>query len=560
LSIAQSKGLCQHCSDLKNKSSFLPRLRAKLTLFFLIRDFLRETVNSDHAKAVVRERFRNRDETFLSYVDEVVYRNPASPYLKLLDHAGIDSARMRSLVKERGLDASLAELYDLGVYITLDEFKGRTPVRRDGLEFAVRPEDFDDPGARGAAATHTSGSSGVPARAMWGAEAASHNTLYRAVFLDATGRGDFVQACWRAEADVGYPIVFAKIGKRLTKNYGMLAKGRVHGPLAVLESWYILLGCLLSGARFALPEVVPPTEAVKIARWLAAEKQRGHRVLFHAYASPAVRICLAAMEHGLDISGTVFRVGGEPFTPAKAAALRKAGAEAEVAYAMTEMGMVGFSCNAPNAIDEVHLLTDHVGVLQRERTLAGGAVVDGLFYTSIGRSTAKVMLNTESGDYGRLEERRCGCLMEELGFTLHLSEIRSYEKVTSESVTFLGSELYRLVEEVLPSRFGGSMTDYQLVEEETEEGLPKVNILVSPSLGRIDDEAVKETVLRTLSDSDLGPADWTQLWRQAGTLRVVRREPYESRAKVLPLHVLRSGAREPSPAKLETRLLAGRVP
>jgi hypothetical protein len=35
----------------------------------------------------------------------------------------------------------------------------------------------------------------------------------------------------------------------------------------------------------------------------------------------------------------------------------------------------------------------------------------------------------------------------------------------------------------------------------------------------------------------------TEQWLQSGTLRVVRRDPFETRtAKVLPLHVLRDGA------------------
>lgn len=66
----------------------------------------------------------------------------------------------------------------------------------------------------------------------------------------------------------------------------------------------------------------------------------------------------------------------------------------------------------------------------------------------------------ESGDYGRVFERACGCPLEGAGFKTHLSNIRSYEKLTSESVTFLGSALFELLEDLLPARFGGQIADY----------------------------------------------------------------------------------------------------
>ena len=147
-----------------------------------------------------------------------------------------------------------------------------------------------------------------------------------------------------------------------------------------------------------------------------------------------------------------------------------------------------------------------------------------------------LMLNVESGDYGVLERRDCGCPFDRLGFKMHLRNIRSYEKLTSEGVTFLGTELLRLVEEVLPARFGGSSIDYQLVEEE-EAGMPHVSILIDPRVGNVSDSAVLSAVRQTLSDCP-GGGIMTEQWQQAKTLRVIRRPPYATTsAKVLPLHI-----------------------
>ena len=73
-----------------------------------------------------------------------------------------------------------------------------------------------------------------------------------------------------------------------------------------------------------------------------------------------------------------------------------------------------------------------------------------------------------------------------MGWTTHLREIRSHEKLTAGGMTFLDTDLIRVLEEVLPARFGGAPTDYQLVEEEAAEGQPRVRLLVHPRIGAVD--------------------------------------------------------------------------
>ena len=114
---------------------------------------------------------------------------------------------------------------------------------------------------------------------------------------------------------------------------------------------------------------------------------------------------------------------------------------------------------------------------------------------------------------------------------------------TGEGMTFLGHDLIRLVEEVLPARFGGGPTDYQFVEVE-RDGLPRVDLLVSPRLGPLDEPAVAAAVLAFL-DHIPGAAqiDFADRWRQGGTLAIRRAEPLHTAAsKVLALHVARPRA------------------
>jgi hypothetical protein len=263
-----------------------------------------------------------------------------------------------------------------------------------------------------------------------------------------------------------------------------------------------------------------------VARWLD-----GRHAHLNATASAAVRVCLAAEQHDLDVSGTLFRVGGEPLTEAKAEVVARVGAEIICTYTISEIGRVGIACAAPEHRDEQHLVTDALGVVQRDRRRGAGA----LHYTTLHRDARVLLLNAELGDQGVLTRRACGCPLHEVGLDVHLHGIRSYEKLTSEGMNFYGADLIRLLEEVLPARFGGAPTDYQLAEEEVE-GVPRVSVIVSPRVGAVDEHAVVEAAAEMLRAGPAHHGMMADVWRDADTLRVVRREPHAtSAAKVLPL-------------------------
>jgi hypothetical protein len=149
------------------------------------------------------------------------------------------------------------------------------------------------------------------------------------------------------------------------------------------------------------------------------------------------------------------------------------------------------------------------------------------------------MLNVATDDFAVVEERDCGCPIGEAGLRQHVREIRSYEKLNSEGMTFFGIDLYHIVEDVLPARFGGRPTDYQLQETE-QDGLTRVNIIVDPRIGPVEEEAIIATVgraLRSVPDGEM----MTRHWQESGTFQVVRRPPTgTSASKILPLQVLRT--------------------
>lgn len=109
-------------------------------------------------------------------------------------------------------------------------------------------------------------------------------------------------------------------------------------------------------------------------------------------------------------------------------------------YTMRESGRIGVACAAGAEIDDVHILEDKIALIQRPRSRSEGEAVPVNVYTTLQPTTPKLMLNIESDDFGTLVRRSCGCLFDRLGHDLHLSGIRSWEKLTSEGMNFLGSE------------------------------------------------------------------------------------------------------------------------
>lgn len=203
--------------------------------------------------------------------------------------------------------------------------------------------------------------------------------------------------------------------------------------------------------------------------------------------------------------------------------------------------MMASSCATPEAIDDVHLLADRYALTQRSRPIGEhGPTVDALALTSLGLLSPKVLLNAETGDYAAVETRDCGCALGTLGMRTHLSDVRSFEKLTGEGMTFVRSNLVRIVEEILPDQFGGTSADFQLVEHEAPDGLARLALRVAPSVGAVDEAELRATLFRALAqDGDL-ERYMSSFWQRAQTLVIERKPPIVTRAgKVLPFQLSR---------------------
>ena len=452
---------------------------------------------------------------------------------------------IEGLVKREGIEGALASLYDAGVHVALDEVKGRRSIRRPGLEIPVTSEDFDNPMLVRHFETQTSGSTGPRRRMGIDFTQQCYETAVHYVTCEAGGFVDRPTALWRTippggagiknalnHAKMRRPIVRWFTPQPLTWRNDMwksaiflqyaVYASRVHGPLV------------------PSPEYVPLGSETPIVRWLADQTRRGQPAALSAPVTGVVRLCQAAKETGMDISGTMFRPGGEPLTPAKHALIRLVGADAYPRWAMAECGIMAGGCTHGEVVDEMHVLSGKLAVLARPKSLSDGTTVNAIFLTTLLPAASKVMLNLESGDAAVTSDRRCGCPLEAIGFFPRVHTIRSYEKLTTAGMHFIGTELLRLIEEVLPAAFGGSPADYQLVEEERDD-VNRVSVLVHPRLGPLDENEVVSTVLNFLGSHSRGERLMAEVWKDSGVVEVSRHEPHSNAGgKVAPLRVIRA--------------------
>ena len=259
-----------------------------------------------------------------------------------------------------------------------------------------------------------------------------------------------------------------------------------------------------------------------------------------------MRLSLAALRAGHDLSGVELSLTGEATTPARLATLRRAGARCLAWFGSTETGLISFGCLAADGTDESHLLSDLQALIQAEgeSDAEQGLPAGTLLITAIRPSARFILLNASLGDRAETREARCGCPFEQIGWTTQLRTIRSVQKLTAGGVTFLDADAVRALEETLPARFGGGPTDYQLLEQERADGQPTLRLLINPAIGAVEPDQVGEAFLAALGAGSGAERVAALQWRQGGWLQVERRPPLATVTGKI--HAIRRD--EPAPA------------
>ncbi len=253
-----------------------------------------------------------------------------------------------------------------------------------------------------------------------------------------------------------------------------------------LEARLTLEFVLWSGraAGFAVPRpsFADQSSADQVARWMeAAQKKRGRSVL-RTFGSSAVRLVKMALAIGANLDGTVVFTGGEPLSGPRRRFIESAGMKVYPRYVSTESGLIAASCPLRSIDDDMHFYSDRLALVQLDRgTALASNQIQSLLFTALTLHSGKVLLNTDLGDFGEVTAKSCSCVFGELGLNVHLSTVRSYEKLTVEGMTVLTAELDSLIGAEI-EKVGGRPDSYQFWKTQDQTGLSRLIIAVSPGV------------------------------------------------------------------------------
>jgi hypothetical protein len=512
-----------------------------------LRQFLKKPITLEYSRQLIQARLRNREKNLLEVVKRSIYENPGSPYLALLELAGCEYGDFKKMVLTDGINATLTKLRREGVYISIDEFKGKKPISRGGQEFIFKESDFDNPFQirhlkKSSGQTHSAGT-----RVYYDLDFITQNrSIYRIFTFQALDVQDVPFMLYTPVmpgAAILLLLEYANIGKVPAKWFSPVKSKQFKQSLKNrLASDLVIYAARFWGAKLPFPEYITPDELWRVAGCIEDAIKQYSGCYLTTSPTRALALCAAARDKGYNVTGTKCSLGGEPLTSARRNELESAGISVIPQYAFTEGGFTGLGCFSPLFPDEVHLTKDSLVTIQYTTYIPHiGISVEALLFTSLLLSSPKILLNVENGDFGTIDTRRCGCVFDELGLTEHLHGIRSFEKFTSQGMTLFGIDLVRIVEKVLPGRFGGTSIDYQILEEEEEDGRTYMTVVARPELGDLDENKIIEVIIAELRKVNDSYRMASEIWLQTKSIRVKRMDPITTPgAKLPPVYTMKT--------------------
>ena len=453
------------------------------------------------------------------------------------------------MVQTDGLDGALRALLRQGVYLTVDELKGRRPVVRGSLTLTVTPQACWNPTVTAHLLRYRSGSSdglGPQAPAPIDFAHLRDRAANFVLTLGARGGLGWDHGYWHVPGSLAMMHILETLAfdRPARKWFSQLdVDDPALHPRYRWSAQAMRWECAMLGVRLPPMEHVSFHDPSPILDWFVATRRAGRIPHLKTYASSAVLLSQAVQAAGLDLGGVQMTVSGEPLTGTRREAIQRSGARAVQRAGSGELGPIGYGCLTPADAGDLHHYRDfHVLLQPGPGGCPAGLRPRSLLFTTLRASTRLVLLNASVGDEAEVVDGDCGCPLAGLGWTTRLRGLRSHEKLTTGGMGFLDLDVVRILEDVLPRRFGGGPTDFQLVEMEGEAGEPQVRLLVHPALGPLDARAVVDAFLEAIGPGSGVERVMALQWRESRSLIVERRPPLRNAVgKVQHLHRERRG-------------------
>ena len=523
-------------------------VRGMARLVKAVPGFFRERVTLERAKEQIKSDLDRREERFLETVRSQVFKRPKSPYLKLLKLAGCEFSDLQSAVRRFGIEETLVRLAHEGAYLTIEEFKGKKDVIRGRNSFRVLPGTFDNDVGSAGYRIQSSGTSNEPTRSFVSLDLLSIRTPVSCVAFAAHELFSHAHAMYDSilpgSGGINNLLIYSKIGATTDRWFAQKVPITTRSERLYhhLTTQLIVFAARRFGSGFPKPEFLACDDIETIVHWAAAQQARERGCCITTAASNATRIARTARRLAISLEKTKFIVTGEPFTDSKRETIESVGATGIPRYAYGGSVNIGYGCANPLFTDEVHVNQHLLALCANPRVLSETSPgINPLLCTTLDPAFPRLLFNVESGDYGCMIRRDCGCALEKAGLPLHIYNIRSFEKFTSEGMNYFYGDLYELFERILPREFGGGAGDYQVMEEEDHTGQTRLTLVVHPEVKELDETKILARLRAELSKHSRANRFMTDVWANAGTFRLRRMVPYASpRGKILPLHISRA--------------------
>jgi hypothetical protein len=488
-------------------------------------DALTNPYSLTRTRELLQERTKNRTTNFLSLCQSKIYSGPNNPYRGLLHSAGFTWERLENEVLLNGLEATLSKLAGDGIYLDIDEFKGKKPIIRKRLTMQLNASDLDMVSGP-SVPLQSSGSRGPRMQTPIDVEGIKFLSSYIPLIADVLQAKNLPVILY-------YPMPSVPgIIHLITFALGGLAPSAWFSQTPVLPLWrsavgiklrILLLAARLRGVSLPAPKFSDIRHPVPLARWIKTNCPDGS--LIATFPGSALRLIQVSQMTRINLPPIVFILGGEPITPLKRKILEENGHRVFPWFSTVEAGRIALGCMNPKMPDDMHILEDRFVAVINERFIESiQKKQSSLLFTSLLPDAHKLFLNVETGDSGILEKRTCRCPWETLGLRTHLFSVQSFEKLTLEGMTYMSDALSSLVDDILPSMFGGTPADYQFSEEEGEDGLTRLVVSVNPVI-EANEISLHDVVMEAIRASTPIITPMADLLSRASSVIVCRRHP-----------------------------------
>lgn len=489
---------------------------------------LRRRMTAAAAKDSLARQLAKREENFLAAAHRLIYQNDASPYRKLLLWAGCSFRDLERSVKTKGLEDTLCDLRDLGVFITFEEFRSKVPISRPGITIEAQESAFDNPAAGAAGVSGTTSSRRFSAASvLYDWSFITEEAVHELLLYDHHGVLDAPTALWYpvlpGVAGIHNLLINLVIGRppeRWFSQTDPVTLGHFSLPRVALAG--VRLGGWIAGQRVPPAEFADFESVDRVLAWLEDLRKKGARRVLRTFVSSALRLTERAKELGLELAGTTIFTGGEPMGEVRRRLLESTGVRAVCRYVATEPGLIGAACQRCEGPDEMHVYSDRLAVVPKQGR--GGdprGRREKLLFTSLTLHAGKVLLNTDIGDAGALRSRPCSCPFGQLGFDLRISRVGTDQLVTVEGMTVSCWELEEAFERAL-AEAGLRPGRYRYWIETDERGLERMVVAIEAGSFALDADAFAALFYTFLRQGTPAAKLAASIWQRAGALKVTR--------------------------------------